>query len=544
MDSGMGASEPVIDHQAGLVRALMDQWESEGVPVQLFETHISWVLVAGNRAWKIKKAVRFNFLDFSTLAARQFYCQEELRLNQRLAPDIYIDVVAITGSVEHPRLDEAGMPIEYALRMHAFEQQALWTHRLEHGLLSAAEIDDLAQAMARFHAGAERAPPEQPWGTRSAQFAIADENLAGVAGLMAEAQGIQDLRCVREWEAAARHTLGDILEWRKTEGFVRECHGDLHAGNLLTIEGRAEAFDCIEFNESMRWIDVINDIAFLCMDLQFRGREDLAARFLNHYLEIGGDYAGLAVLRYYLVHRALIRCKVALLRTQQLRTAARDTTQRDQWAQQARQYLAFAARRARTAAPAILIMHGLSGSGKSTFAGLLVERLEAVRLRSDVERKRLHALDPGFRSASPLAGGLYDPESTRLTYARLAELTRQVVQAGYPAIVDAAFLEFGQRRPFQALAAELGVPFRIVHVHARESTMRSRVSARACAGSDPSEAGLDVLQHQFAHYVALSGPEMQWTTSVDLDAGMDPVAPEMIRAILRSGTAPDQGENR
>jgi len=332
--------QDALDTQGKLIRSLAAVLEKDGPLVQFFETHISWVLVAAKFAYKFKKAVHFDFLDFSTLDARRFYCEEELRLNRRLAPDLYLDVVTITGSADHPSIGGIGSPIEYGVRMRVFPQQALWSHRIGTGEISTPEIDALALKIARFHGSAAVAPKESPWGTPAALQATADENLESVAALVEGTDAEFEVRELKAWQASQRHALCDTFESRRAHGMVRECHGDLHGRNILTIDDRVEVFDCIEFNEGLRWIDVMNDIAFVCMDLQFQDRRDLAARLLDRYLDITGDYEGLAVLRYYSVQRALVRCKVALLRTRQLGADARDAAQHER---EARRYLAFSA---------------------------------------------------------------------------------------------------------------------------------------------------------------------------------------------------------
>lgn len=503
-----------LDQQRILVRELRARLAQRRAPVRVFETHISWVLVAGPFAWKIKKALAPGFLDFTTLASRRFHCLEELRLNRRLAPDLYLEVVPITGSAHEPLLCGAGDPIEYAVKMRAFEQSALWSARLSEGLLSAEEIDALAQLLASFHGRAAAAPAGAEWGNPEVQRAIAEENFAGIAALL-QPQDAATLGRLRDWEAAERRHLDGIFRERKRRGMVRECHGDLHAANILTQDGRVQAFDCIEFNARMRWIDVLNDVAFACMDLAFRGRPDYAARLLNRYLAESGDYAGLAVWRYYLVQRALVRCKVALLR-------ARQGEQADAGAgadQEAHRYLMLAWRSTRPAAPAIVIMHGLAGCGKSTFAARLAEATGAVCLRSDVERKRMHGLNAAARGSA----ALYAEQATRAVYLRLSECARQIVAAGYPAIVDAAFLQPAQRAAMRRLAAQLRARFVIVDLHADERVLRERVAARARQGRDASDADLGVLERQLAAYVRLTAEEATEAVSVDAeswDAGL------------------------
>jgi predicted kinase len=281
---------------------------------------------------------------------------------------------------------------------------------------------------------------------------------------------------------------------RRRNGFVRECHGDLHLGNIALIDDRMTLFDCIEFNASMRWTDVMSDVAFLVMDLRDRGRPDLAARFLSAYLDITGDYEGLGVLRFYFVYRAIVRAKVACLRLSQ------NDTHVDRRKALADYHTYVELARGETAPPtaAVTITHGPAGSGKTTRSQALLEATGAVRIRSDVERKRMHGLGAADRSGSGVGEGLYTAGATDGTYARLTDLTRIIVNAGYSAIVDAAFLERSRRDGLRRLASDLGVPFFILDCSAPAAILRQRVADRIGRGGDASEATLDVLERQLS----------------------------------------------
>jgi aminoglycoside phosphotransferase family enzyme/predicted kinase len=511
-------SQDVLTQQSELIQSLAVMLETEGACTQFFETHISWVLVAGEFAYKFKKAVHFAFLDFSTIEARHFYCQEELRLNRRLAPDLYLRVMTISGSQEHPVVDGLGMPIEYAVQMRAFPQQALWGYRIEMGLLSTMEIDALASKIARFHGTADVAAGNSAWGTPNALQITAKENLETIAAQVTDPEMLKQVREIASWHAIEQQKLSDLFDHRKACGLIRECHGDLHSGNILTLDNQVEVFDCIEFSEGLRWIDVINDIVFIYMDLKFQGRHDLAARLLNQYLEISGDYEGVAVLRYYEMQRALVRCKAALLRVRQLRAEAKDAAPHQK---QVGQYLIFSMNGIKPVPTAIMIMHGYSGSGKSTFSETLAELTGAIRIRSDVERKRLRGLTATDRVNVSPGVGLYDAAFTRTTYDRLCLLARQIVASGMPVIVDAACLKKRERELFEHLALELGVPFFIVDVRTSVMTMKARITARAQLAHDPSDAGLSVLEYQLAEHETLTADEMRQVIVVDGEIQMN-----------------------
>lgn len=521
-------TEPIDsqDRQARLIGALTSVLQT-AAPVRLFETHISWVLIAGKHAYKIKKAVRFDFLDFSTLAARRRYCEEELRLNRRLAPELYLDVQPVTGSADTPQLSGPGAAIEYVLRMRAFDQDALWSERVAAGAIRPEEIDQLADRLAGFHQEAPVALAGMPWGTAAQLLACADDILATLAQLLPDAGAGPQAAALLDWHRSRHAQLGPAFARRRQDGYVREGHGDLHCGNIITLHGQATAFDCIEFSESLRWIDVLNDLAFAVMDLGVLGRPDLAARLLNRYLESGGDYAGLEVLRYYLVLRALVRCKVHLLRLQEL---AEDAPQRTDCQRRIQSYLAYAGACMRPGRAALMITHGFSGSGKSTVAAQVVEMCGALRIRSDVERKRMQGMAPLSRAGAAPASALYAAAASEATYARLAGLARDIIAAGWPVVVDAAFLDSAERRRFAMLAQELGVPFLILDARAGAALMRERLAMRASQGNDPSDAGATVLAQQLAGHHPLSAEEMPRVVQVDSENGR-------VEAVLKAAVA-------
>ncbi len=462
--------------------------------IEIVETHISWVVLAGAFAYKIKKPVNLGFLDFSTLDLRHAACADELRLNRRLAPDLYVDLARITGSPGSPRVDGPGPCFEYAVRMKRFDRTRELDRLLAAGTLTSDHVDRLARRVARFHGEIPRAADAQPWGTSAAVLATAQANFAHVRSLAQDASTAARVDALERWTATTHRTLAPALDARRRDGFVRECHGDLHLANIVLHDDDVVVFDCIEFNPALRWIDVMAEIAFTVMDFHFRGRPDLAQGFLNAYLEETGDYAGLAVLRFFTVYRALVRAKVAGIRAAQEGNAdARDRDRRDGLA-----HLALAERLARAPRPALVVTFGPSGSGKSHAAAQLAVHGEWIRVRSDVERKRLAGLSVTARSGAGPSAGLYAGSMSDRTYARLAELVRVVIAAGYPVIVDATFGERARRDAMRALAAELRVPFVILFPQTPDAVMRARVAARAAAGTDPSEATVDVLEHQLA----------------------------------------------
>ena len=524
----------LADEQRTLVQALQDpaRYPYPVARVTLIETHISYVLLTGSFAYKVKKAVDFGFLDFSTLEKRRLFCDEELRLNRRLAPQLYLAVVPISGTARTPRIgddvDDSGdrnAPIEYAVKMLEFPQSALLDRRLARGDLCVREIDALTDQVAAFHAQAATASPADEFGTPAGIWRMAADNFSQLPAVAGNATDAARLAALEAWSRNEYVRLEAWFAERRRAGFVRECHGDLHLGNIALIDGNPVIFDCIEFNPLLRWIDVISEVAFLSMDLAERGRPDFARRFINRYLEICGDYAGLQGLSFYLVYRALVRAKVASLRAAQENA----TDARGQLEIRA-QYLAFAERAIKPRQRQLVLMHGVSGSGKTWVSQAVLEHLGALRLRSDVERKRLCGLPALARSASAVDCGLYDEARTRATYRRLADLAREVLNAGFPVLVDAACLHRWQREMFCDLAAQLDVPFRILSCRADDATLRCRLVAREQSGADASEADLAILDHQLQNNDPLSAAEQQ--LAVTFDSSQDSIAQLLARSEL------------
>jgi len=465
--------------------------------VRLIETHISWVLLAGRYAYKIKKPVNLEFLDFSTLAQRKHFCEEEVRLNRRLAPGLYLGTVPVGGDFDHPKIDSQPV-IEYAVKMRRFSARCLMDRQLARGGITTKHIDTLAATLAQFHAALPAADDPLLGGFGAVRTAVMQnfEQLQAYAG-------VAELKVATEAELAA---CAPVFERRRVAGCVRECHGDLHLGNIALIDNVPVPFDGIEFNPALRWIDVMDEIAFPVMDLMHRGRADFAWRLLNGYLEITGDYGGMAVLRLYLAYRATVRAKVDIIRANQsgLPARAKNILRRA-----GQSYLDFALGCFAKPQPALIITHGLPGSGKSTFAQAALEHLGAIRIRSDVERKRLFGLGALDDSRQVLGTGvLYTSEATVHTYARLAELAARLLANGCRVIVDAAFLRRDEREIFRQLAARMHLTFIIANMTADMGVLRERVRLRQERGQDASEADVAVLE-KLAQSRDPLGPEEQ-----------------------------------
>jgi aminoglycoside phosphotransferase family enzyme/predicted kinase len=483
--------------------------------LEIIETHISWVILTGPYAYKVKKGVDFGFLDYSTLKLRQQQCEEELRLNRRTAPSIYLEVVPIGGSVEAPLLHRQPA-IEYAVKMRQFPQQALLSRLAARGELGAPEVMALAEMLAAFHASVAVAPPDSPFGTPQTVYHPVAENFTQVRERISNPTLRTRLDALEQTNRRFFEQHRELFTQRKAQGFIRDCHGDLHLNNILLLDGVPLLFDCLEFNPSLRIIDVISELAFLLMDLDEHGRSDLANLLLNHYLELSGDYAGLQLMRFYLGYRAMVRAKVATLRLDQ---AGLDSTARDVVINDFSAYLTLAEEYAQPTRPQLLIAHGLSGSGKTTLTRQLLTIPGVVRIRSDVERKRLFGLAAQASSHSAPGENIYSAEASHRTYRQLQQLACAALEGGYSVIVDATFLHRTERDRFRQLATEQQIPFTLLHFQASPETLQQRVRDRATQGSDASEADTAVLQQQLAHYQPPGNDEAADTLT--LDGGRD-----------------------
>lgn len=496
---------------AACVAELQRRFRARGLRTELIETHLSWVLLAGAHAYKLKKPVHWPFVDYSTLQARMHGCDEELRLNRRLAPWLYEGVLPLRQGRSGPTFRGHGAVLEWVLKMHRLPDGSLASQRLAQGLLTPDDLQRLAARLAAFHQQASVVPVNSSLGSAARVLADAQQVLRSLQALQpAHGQACSELS--RWFEQRCSGHPGERFAARQAAGRVRDVHGDLHLDNVIVLAHDCTAFDCIEFDPALRCTDVMADVGFLVMDLQAHGRRDLAYAFLNAYLENCGDYAGLSVLRDYLVYRALVRALVASLREQQQVAAA---------ALPALAYLQLAQRLSEEEAPRLLITHGLPGSGKTHLSQQVLEQAGAVRLRSDVERKRGVAAPSSVAAAAAegtaTAGtdGLYGPAATERTYARLLLLARGSLQAGFATVIDAAFLQRWQRDAARALARRMKLPFTVLSCRAPTWMLRQRLQQRAADGRDASDADLAVLARVAQLQQPLAADEIPGAIQID-----------------------------
>jgi uncharacterized protein len=483
--------------------------------VELVETHISWVFLAGDFAYKFKKPLDLGFLDFRERNRRLHYCREELRLNGRLAPEIYLDVVGARETPAGWRIAALSEDAEPAVRMRRFPGEDQLDRRLEAGRLDGDALEAFAQELARFQRALPPAGPESGHGSAAAVTKPALANFAALPHELLAANTQTALLSLEDWTRHRAAALADRFNARLAGGFVREGHGDLHLANLVMLDGRVVAFDGIEFSPALRWIDVQSEVTFLLMDLESRGRADLGWHFYNAWLAALGDYDGVDLLRWYLVYRHLVRAKIDGIRLAQ---PDLETAEEERLRTRLGSHIRLAACHADPPRPLLVLMHGLSGSGKSHLAGRLAPQLPAVWVRSDLERKRLHGMDPLASASAELDSGLYDAAASERTYACLADIARRALGAGFNIIVDAAFLETSRREHFVGLAVELGARPVVLACQAPAEVLRRRVAARR---DDPSDADLAVLEAQLGYRLEIGSLEAGYRMSVDTSQAID-----------------------
>ena len=508
----------IVDVSTALLQALRDPafYPHPVDRVEVIETHISWIFLAGEFAYKLKKPVKFGFLDFSTPALRRHFCAQELRLNQRYAAQIYLDLVGFGPSTQVPAWG-VSPAIETAVRMRRFPEGGRLDHLQSAGMLGLREIDAFASRIAQFHHDAPVAGPDTPFGSVDMLRETLAVNFRTLRGALARSQAAQ-IDALEHWSDEACTRLAPMVEARRQSGAVRECHGDLHLANMVWFNDDALLFDCIEFNDGLRWIDTLNDVAFLLMDLESRGERALASRFLDRYLVATGDYEGVPLLPLFKQYRALVRAAVNAFRLHQSSVTNDERAADDRLVQS---YIELAASYSRRQSPKLILMHGLPGSGKTTVAAQIAPALGAVCLHSDVERKRLAGVGATERSDSPIDGGIYTQAASDATYGRLLTLTALLLRAGQSVIVDAAFAQHKRRSDFIALGERCDAPVHIVSLEIPSDELRARVARREGKTGEYSEAGLVVLERALRRHEPLDSTELRFAVRLDSKGSLE-----------------------
>jgi len=491
---------------------------------QLMETHISWVVLTGKYAYKIKKPVDLGFLDFSLLSSRKHYCEEELRLNQRFAsqyshqltPSIYLDLVEIGGTEDEPVLNANESIIEYAVKMHQFDQQALVSHLVEADQLAPVQFERLGQDLAQLYQMLDSVDGLM-FGTYDAVLSPALENFSTIRPLLVDADSTELIADrigeIESWTLSTANKLAHHIASRKQLGMVKDCHGDLHTGNIAFIKNKFVLFDCLEFSDAFRVHDVICDLAILLMDLEAKGRKDLSSSALYGYLEKSGDYDALPLLVFYKAYYAMVRAKVSFIRASQA-VKEQATKNVNEARLEARRFLELAVSYMQQPKPCLYITCGVSGSGKTTLAKEMLAVSDLVLIRSDVERKRLFGMQ-AEESSAQCSQNIYSEDATERTFGVLYQTARNLLENELSIIVDGTFLNQELRLKFRQLAESECADFKIIHCHANKSLLSKRLHDREKRGGDASEANNAVMESQLDHFDAFTEEEKTYVVNLD-----------------------------
>ena len=483
-----------------LIEALTkpDAYVGPVAEVEHLETHISLLFFAGTRVYKVKKSVDLGFLDFTTLERRKFYCDEEVRLNRRLSPEVYLGVVPIVvDDAGGLSVGGAGEPIEWAVAMQRLPAAAMLDARLEEGEVDYEMVRELAHLLAGFHSKSRTGEGVDSFGGPDAVAELVRTTLTELEPFAGEpdrptdsglrALSLDRLRFMKESAETFLAKSRDLMEERVREGRIRDGHGDLHAGNICYRHGEIAIYDCIEFSEAFRCSDVACDLAFLAMDLDYRGFHAFAAFLVRQYQAHSADPKLGELIGFYKQYRAVVRAMVACVTARELE---RDSDKFLAKLAEARRYINLATSYALS--PCLVLMSGLPGSGKSTIARGLARPIHALIHRSDVRRKSLHQIPAPIPKQSGFSEGIYSPDQIKRTYSNLLESTLHDLRHGRSVIVDATFSKSDRREEFIRAAGELNVPTYVVETFAGEEATRTRLRKRAEDRHEPSSADFSV----------------------------------------------------
>lgn len=483
--------------------------------IRLIQTHISYVFLTGEFAYKVKKPLNFGFLDYSTLEKRRHFCQEELRLNQRAAAELYLEVLTITQAGDRFQLGGSGDAVEYAVKMRQFPQDTLLIRMFERGELTPQLLQDLAQVIADFHLKSTTDDYIRSFGEVDQIQQAFDENYEQTKQYIGGPQTQQQFDETKAYTERFFTENQDLFAERRHRGWIRECHGDLHLGNICLWQDKLYLFDCIEFNEPFRFVDVMFDIAYIVMDLEARQRPDLSTVFLNAYVEQTGDWEGLQVLPIYVNRQTYVRAKVTsfLLSDPNVPDAEKQKAQ-----ETAALYYQLAWKSSRPQSGQLILMCGLSGSGKTTTARQLASQVGAIHIRSDAVRKHLGGIPLNQRGSEDL----YTPEMTEKTYQRLLDLGIRLASQGYDVILDAKYDRQALRAEAIAQAEQAHLPLTILHCVAPREVLSDRLHHRQ---GDIADATADLLPQQSLD--SFTAAEQAYVKTIDTTQNLDPQLAEL-----------------
>ena len=473
--------------------------------IQIIQTHASLVFLTGDYVYKIKKSVNFGFLDYSTLDKRKHFIEEELRLNQKIVPELYLEVVTIRSNDRKLIIDGSGDIVEYALKIRQFPQENLFSNLLKAGKLDENRFVELGKIVAQFHFSAKSSDRISSFGTVDKIQAAFNENYQQSQKYIGTVQTQEQFAATKDYTDVFFSEKQDLFQTRRDRHKIKECHGDLHLKNICLWQNKIQLFDRIEFNESFRFVDTMYDVAFAVMDLEARGKPELKNAFLNSYLEYSGDWSGLLVLPLYLSRQAYVRAKVNsfLLDDPQI-----SETEKEKAKKAATDYYRQAYRYTQIKSGSLILMSGLSGSGKSTVAKNIARSKDAIQIRSDAVRKHL----AGIALDESGTDSVYTPEMTQKTYNRLLELGISLAEEGYTVILDAKYDRLGLRQPVISQAQSLNIPLNIIYCTAPEAVLRERLNQRQ---NDISDANADLIASQKANAEDFTIAEQKYVITTD-----------------------------
>ncbi len=461
--------------------------------VEMEQTHISWVFLTGDTVYKIKKPVNFGFLDFSTLEKRHFYCQEEVRLNKRLSPEIYLGVAPIVKAGNALVMEAEGQPVEYAVKMKQLPREKIMKALLIQDKVEQKDVVRLAEIIAAFHAKAASSPEITREGGMDSTRQNIEDNFSQTEKYIGISISRQHYQETRDHALSFMKEKASLFQQRIAQGHIRDCHGDLHSGQIF-ITNSIHILDCIEFNNRFRYIDVASDIAFLAMDLDLYGRPDLSMLLIDHYLEKTHDEEVRQLLPFYKSYRAYVRGKVTSFRLDEPAIP-----------EQEKRELVFTAKRYFNLAhgyavnkrqPTLFITFGLAGTGKSTTSEELRQKTGAALISSDVVRKSLARIPLTERRPEAFSQGIYSQEFTRKTYDALFQQADRWLRVGRSVILDASFIKAEERQRAQETAQKANAQFTVVECRSKEAALRGRLEERTARGDSPSDGRWEIYLAQ------------------------------------------------
>ncbi len=463
------------DHIQGLLSP--EAYPHTPKSVELRQTHISYVFLADDLVYKVKKPLDLGFLDFSTLEKRLHFCEEEVRLNRRLCDETYLDVVPVVGTSGGVRVEAEGEPIEYAVKMRRLPDEGMMTSLLENNAVTHNQVRQLAETIAKFHASSERSDEIDELGGFETVKVNWQENFDQTVAVIGRTISQEQFDDIRRFIDREVRESADLFRLREREGRIRDCHGDMRSDAVCFVDDGVCIYDCIEFNERFRYSDVASDIAFLAMDLEFRGHQAVSDELLGSYIGATEDSTLPLLLPFYKCYRAYVRGKVDGF---QLDQPEIHEEQKRSVAEGARRYFDLAHRYAtQVTPPTLVVMSGLTGTGKSHLANALAARLGTAVYSSDVVRKALLGLEATERRWEPFGAGIYNEETTEQTYDALLANAQSWLERSKPVILDASYLKRDERLAARQLATQTKARFRVIETAVDEETIRGRLAERA-----------------------------------------------------------------